>query len=64
MTSNDLYWPPLTSTNRKYFNYGLMHIKQKLGTQGIHLQQQIQCLNLMTSYDLLWPKWLPKMKMF
>jgi len=25
----------MTSTNKKYFNYGFMHIKQKLGTQGL-----------------------------
>ena len=31
-------------TNRKYVNYGFMHIKRKLGTQGIQEQQRIQSL--------------------
>ena len=34
----------MASINRKYFNYGFMHIKQKLETQGIQEQQQIQGL--------------------
>ena len=38
-TSYDLKWPP----KWKCFNYGFMHIQQKLGTQGIQQQQQVFC---------------------
>ena len=40
----------MTSTNRAYFNYGLMHIKQKLGNTVAATNPVFDIL--MTSYDL------------
>jgi len=52
MTSNDLN----DLQKMKCFNYGFMHIKRKLGTPGVQLQQRIQWLTfywpLTTSNDL------------
>ena len=43
----------MTSTNKKYFNYDLMHIKRKLGNAGNTVAATNPVFDLlMTSFDL------------
>ena len=55
----------MTSTNRIYFNRGFYAYQTKARNPGNTVVATNTVFDLlMISYDLEWPKWPPKMKMF